>query len=109
MSAFSLSEEQNFEIALRLLRLNGSASCDHLDFVNSIQVDSAQLFVRWRLRSGVSFELAYNITGYLDVILLPTRIRIAATEPEAQQGTSAVYNTQDLVFDGWRGGASFQF
>ncbi len=65
--------------------------------------------VRYHLKNGLHFELAYNITGYLDVVINPPLIQIPQSLIEAAQGTSAVFNTQDLVSDGWRAGIGFQF
>jgi hypothetical protein len=75
----------------------------------SVWQTAAEAGVKINLKSGLQFELAYNISGHLDVVLLPTEIRIPSTEFEAGQGTSALYNTQDLVLDGWRAGVAFQF
>ena len=65
--------------------------------------------VRYHLKNGLHFEMAYNITGYLDVVINPPLIQIPQSLIEAAQGTSAVFNTQDLVSDGWRVGIGFQF
>jgi hypothetical protein len=65
--------------------------------------------LRYRFDNGLELELVYNVTGYLDTVLAPTSIRIPATTSEARFGTSAIYRTQDHVFDGWRAGVSFQF
>lgn len=71
--------------------------------------DAGEVGLRIKLKNGLGFELAYNITGYLDVIALPSKLRIPQNPQEAPQGTSATYRTQDLVIDGWRVGMSFQF
>jgi hypothetical protein len=71
--------------------------------------NAGEVGARWRFRSGLQIELAYNMTGLLDVILLPNQIRIPANSTEAPQGTSALYKTQDIVLSGWRAGFSFQF
>lgn len=65
--------------------------------------------VRLHLKSGVSFEAAYNVTGYLDARLVPTELRIPENAQEASQGTSALFITRDIVQTGWRAGVSFQF
>jgi len=62
--------------------------------------------LRIKLKAGIGFEFAYNITGLLDVMLIPTEL-IAANRPSRE--TSAVYNTKDYVLQGWRAGVSFQF
>jgi len=71
--------------------------------------DSIEAGVRFQMRNGLQFEVAYHITGFLDVILLPTRISIPENLQESRQGTSALYRTQDYVLDGWRAGIAFQF
>lgn len=65
--------------------------------------------VRVKLKNGLQFEAAYFISGFLDAVLLPTAIQIPANETELGLEPSAIYKTQDLVFDGWRSGLSFQF
>jgi hypothetical protein len=65
--------------------------------------------VRYKLTNGVTFEAAYNISGFLDVVLAPPQIQIPTSPIEAPQGTSAIYNTQDIVTDGATFGVSFQF
>ena len=69
----------------------------------------AEAGLRVRLKNGLSFEASYNIVGLLDAVLLPTRIRIPQNVQEASQATSAIYNTQDYVLEGWHAGVSFQF
>jgi hypothetical protein len=69
----------------------------------------AEVGLRVRLRNGLKLEASYGIVGLLDVIVLPTQIRIPDNEQEAAQGTSAIYNTQDYVLSGWRAGIAFQF
>lgn len=69
----------------------------------------AELGVRLRLTNGLRFEASYGVVGILDAVLLPNDIRIPENVPEAPQGTSAVFNTQDLVLKGWRAGIAFQF
>ena len=69
----------------------------------------AELGLRVRLRNGLKLEASYGVVGFLDAILLPTQIRIPDNQQEAAQGTSAIYNTQDYVLQGWRAGIGFQF
>jgi hypothetical protein len=71
--------------------------------------DAAEVGVRVHLKNGLQLEVAYNITGLLDVVLHPTEIQIPSNLLEAPQGSSALYNTQDFVLDGWRAGFAFQF
>jgi hypothetical protein len=68
--------------------------------------NSLEAGLRVNLKAGVSFELAYNVSGFLDVILVPTEINIATG---TSRETSALYTTADHVLRGWRAGASFQF
>ena len=69
----------------------------------------AELGFRVLLRNGLEFEAGYGITGYLDSILLPPLIQIPADEGEAVQPASAVFTTQDLIFEGWHAGVGLQF
>jgi hypothetical protein len=69
----------------------------------------AEVGLRIRLRNGLKLEASYGVVGFLDAILLPTQIRIPDNQQEAAQGTSAIYNTQDYVLQGWRAGIGFQF
>jgi hypothetical protein len=64
---------------------------------------------RLNLKLGLTLELAYFKTGFLDVVLTPTDLRIPLSLQEVGQGTSALYATQDLVLDGIRGSLAFQF
>lgn len=70
---------------------------------------AAELGVRYVLRNGVQLEAAYNQAGFLDAIIMPDQIQIPDNPQEAAQGTSALYSTQDITFDGWRAGVAFQF
>jgi hypothetical protein len=71
--------------------------------------DAAEAGVRLKLRNGLQLELAYRVTGYLDVIIMPSDISIPENREEAAQGSSALYRTQDYVLEGWRAGIAFQF
>jgi len=71
--------------------------------------DALEAGVRFKMRNGLQLELAYHITGFLDVVLLPIRISIPENVQESRQGTSALYKTQDYVLEGWRAGIAFQF
>jgi hypothetical protein len=71
--------------------------------------DAVEAGVRINLKMGLGITLAYQIQGYLDTVLLPSSIQIPENQQEVPQGTSALYNTQDLVLDGWYAGLSFQF
>jgi len=68
-----------------------------------------ELGARFRLKNGLRFEAAYTINGYLDAILMPHTIIIPENQQEAPFGSSALYDTQNYVLDGWRIGAAFQF
>ena len=69
----------------------------------------AEAGVRVRVLPGLNVEASYGVVGLLDAIMLPTTIRIPGSLQESEQGTSAIYNTQDYVLQGWRGGISYQF
>jgi hypothetical protein len=69
----------------------------------------AEAGFRYRFRNGLKLEMSYGVVGLLDVIHLPTEIRVPENQQEAPQGTSAIYNTQDYVLQGWRAGIAFQF
>jgi hypothetical protein len=71
--------------------------------------NAAEVGARFKLKNGLQFELAYNATGLLDVILLPNQIQIPEKIVEAPQGSSGQYKSQDYVLDGWRFGVAFQF
>ena len=64
---------------------------------------------RFNTKKGLTIELAYFKDGFLDAVLTPTEIRIPQSAQEIGQGTSAIFATQDLVLDGWRGSVAFQF
>jgi len=64
---------------------------------------------RFNTKKGLIIELAYFKSGFLDAVLTPTELRIPQSAQETAQGTSAVFATQDLVLDGWRGSVAFQF
>ena len=69
----------------------------------------AETGIRVRVLPGLTIEASYGVVGLLDAIVLPTTIRIPQSLQESEQGTSAIYNTQDYVLQGWRGGISYQF
>jgi hypothetical protein len=64
---------------------------------------------RFNLKMGLTLELAYFKSGFLDAVLTPTEVRIPQSAQELAQGSSAIYASQDLVLDGWRASVSFQF
>ena len=70
---------------------------------------SGEIGLRVNLKFGLTFDLAYNVTGYLDAIILPAEIQIPGSAGQFGQGTTAIWNTQDLVYEGWRAGVGFQF
>lgn len=71
--------------------------------------NTAEGGVRWLMRNGLQFELAYNFTGYLDAVLAPNKINIPLLAAQAGQGTSGLYHHQDYVVKGWHAGVGFQF
>lgn len=64
--------------------------------------------VRYSFRNGLQLELAYNFTGFLDIIMLPSQMAIPISQATTQ-GVSAIYDTQDYRLSAWRGGVAFQF
>ncbi|NIM01780.1 MAG: hypothetical protein GTN89_13340 [Acidobacteria bacterium] len=68
-----------------------------------------QAGARLNLKNGLSLEVAYFKTGFLDAVLTPTELRIPQSAQEIAQGTSGLFASQDLVLDGLRGGLAFQF
>jgi hypothetical protein len=70
---------------------------------------NAEAGVRWNMKSGIQLDLAYQIQGFLDVVLLPSQIQIPDTPGQAAGGVSAVYNSSDLVYKTARFGVGFQF
>jgi hypothetical protein len=64
---------------------------------------------RLNLKAGLTIELGYFKVGFLDAVLTPTDVRIPQSLQEVGQATSALFATQDLVLDGWRGSVAFQF
>jgi hypothetical protein len=68
-----------------------------------------QAGARLNLKKGLSLEVAYFQTGFLDSVLTPTELRIPQSAQEIAQGTSGLFASQDLVLDGLRGSVAFQF
>ena len=64
---------------------------------------------RFNMKQGLTIEVAYFKSGFLDSVLTATEIRIPQTSQELAQGTSGLFASQDLVLDGWRGSVAFQF
>jgi len=64
---------------------------------------------RFNSKQGLTIEVAYFKTGFLDAVITPTEIRLPQSAQELAQGTSGLFATQDLVLDGWRGSVAFQF
>ena len=70
----------------------------------------AEAGLRVRLKSGVEIDLAYQITGFLDVINFPDSIQVPdVIFPDVIPETFASYSTKDIVLDGFRAGIGFQF
>lgn len=67
------------------------------------------LGARLNLKQGLTLEIAYYKTGFLDAVITPTEIRIPQSAQEIAQGTSGLFASQDLNLDGWRGSVAFQF
>jgi hypothetical protein len=70
--------------------------------------NSIELGARINLKSGLQFEIAWNFSGFLDAILLPSEIAIPINQ-QSTQGVSAIYDTQDYRLEAWRAGIAFQF
>jgi hypothetical protein len=64
---------------------------------------------RLNLKKGLTLEMTYFKSGFLDAVLTPTEIRIPQSAQELAQRSSALYASQDLVMDGWRASVAFQF
>jgi hypothetical protein len=75
----------------------------------SIWQTSGEIGLRVNLKFGLTFDVAYNVTGYLDAIMVPSQIQIADSAGQFESGAAAIWNTQDLVYEGWRAGVGFQF
>jgi hypothetical protein len=69
----------------------------------------AELGVRVRILEGFHFHAAYSVMAYQDAVLLPNTFSIPENVQQVDQGTVALYNTQDLTFTTVRAGLSFQF
>jgi opacity protein-like surface antigen len=64
--------------------------------------------VRVNLKMGLQLHAAYNYSGFLDAILLPTELAIPRSQ-QSTQGVSAIYDTQDYRLASIRLGVGFQF
>jgi hypothetical protein len=64
---------------------------------------------RFNMKQGLTLEVAYYMNGFLDAVLTATELRVPQSAQELSQGASALYTTQDIVIDGWRGSVGFQF
>jgi hypothetical protein len=93
---------QNDEIVTARARLTAERS--RTSWQTSLEAGA-----RLNLKLGLTIELAYFKTGFLDAVLTPTDLRIPLSLQEVGQGTSALFATQDLVLDGIRGSVAFQF
>ncbi len=65
--------------------------------------DRAEVGARLYLKNGMHFEVAYSITGFLDVALLPDLLQLGVTNEDPETFT------QDLVIEALHVGAGFQF
>lgn len=96
---------------------NGNSNDDIVTGVGRLTADrsrtSWQTYVdagaRFSIKKGLIIEVAVFEGGFLDAVLTPTELRIPQSAQELGQGTSAIFATQDLVLDGWRGSVAFQF
>jgi len=88
-------------------RLTQSSELDENRSKTSWQ-NAIEAGVMINLKSGLQFHAAYNYTGFLDAVLLPTEIAIPSS-PASTQGVSAIYGTQDYRLSSLRFGVAFQF
>lgn len=70
--------------------------------------------LRLNLRNGLELELAYQINGYLDAILIPITYNVPQNELQVDlddpfANVSAIFSTRDYVIDGYYGSVGFQF
>jgi hypothetical protein len=70
--------------------------------------NSGEFGVRVGFRNGLQLEAGYFINGYLDAVLMPSRITIPNLQ-QAHRGVSALYNSHDYIVDGWQANVAFQF
>jgi hypothetical protein len=116
--AFLLSQiETDTGVFLTLTNGNAQSNDDLLSGGSRLTADRSRTSwhthldagARFNLKMGLTLELAYFKSGFLDAVLTPTEVRVPQSAQELAQGSSAVYATQDLVLDGWRASVSFQF
>lgn len=69
----------------------------------------AEIGLRFRLLPGLTAALEYHRESQQDVLLLPDRLNIPADIEAAPFGSDAIFTTQDIDYDGWSAGLSFQF
>lgn len=83
------------------------------DLEHSVNKDVWQLTgkigVRYYITDALSIRGEYFKSGYQDSVLTATRISVPQSLGQVNRGTSALYNTTDLRFDGFRLGLRFQF
>lgn len=70
---------------------------------------AAELGARVRIAEGLWAEAAFSESSFQDSVLVPTDLLIPKLFQEAPLGTSALYNTRDLLFRSWHAGLGFQF
>lgn len=70
---------------------------------------TGKIGLRYFITDAFSIRGEYFKAGYQDSVLTATAISVPVSLGQASRGTSALYNTTDLRFDGFRLGARFQF
>ncbi len=71
--------------------------------------DRLEFGVRARLVDGLWFEGGLSRTGFLDAVLVPSNFAIPENSNQVDRGVTALYSTQDLVFDAWHASIAYQF
>lgn len=69
----------------------------------------AEIGARIRLQEGLHVEVALARTSYQDSLLLPANITVPEVVNQADQGTTGLFSTEDLLIDSLRFGLGFQF
>jgi len=65
--------------------------------------------VRFRILQGFHVFADFNKTGYLDAVVVPTRISLPTNSGQVDQPIGVSYKTEDIVLSTFQVGLSFQF
>lgn len=79
------------------------------DDTKSVWQVGGEIGGRVRILEGLFVHVAVSRQAYQDSVLLPTDITVPDNLGAADDGTTALYSTQDIVIDTARAGLSFQF